>query len=232
MDLSRELIKATVVGNYNGVIIDAKLEDDSIRPVFCAALDVVEMCKPGTRIYIRRRFGAGRGITHELEFVDLDEGLVYGCPNRNNDLFEEAFNAGCLPEFSAYESCRRLEPDDGLPHIDFELLAPDGHKCFVFVTNIYHKFAGSAVFPMEVNFFELEMFEEMRRLREAGCQTGVFMIVPRADCREILFSWQYAPLAAAKIFDEAKNGLNFIGYGCNIDKKSVTLSHIMPILYK
>ena len=38
-------------------------------------------------------------------------------------------------------------------------------------------------------------------------------------------------VAAAKIFDEAKNGLNFIGYGCNIDKKSVTLSHLMTIQY-
>lgn len=232
MKLGQDLIKATVSGRYNGVIIDARLDDDSSKPVFCAAFDVVEMCKPGTRIYIRRRHKIGRNIAHELEFLDFDEGLVYGCPNRNNDLFEEAFNAGRLPEFSAYDYCRRLEPDDHLPHVDFELVAKDGSKCFVFVTNIYHKFGGSAVFPMEVNFFEFEMFEEMQRLRAAGHQTCVFMIVPRMDCQNIRFSWQYAPLAAAKIFDEAKNGLNFIGYGCNINKKSVTLSQTMQILYK
>ncbi len=84
---------------------------------------------------------------------------------------------------------------------------------------------------MEVNFFELEMFEEMGYLRAKGYETYAFMIVPRADCQDIRFSWKYSPLAAAKIFDEAKNGLNFIGYGCNIDKKSVTLSHLMTIQY-
>ena len=231
METEGELLKAVVAGCYNGMIVDARLEDDSVRPVFCSAYDIVQMCKPGTRIYIRRIRPAGRKIPYELEFLDLDEGLVYARPNRNNDLFEEAFLAGKIPELSAYVECRRLEPDDHLPHIDFELSSPAGDKCFVFVTNIYHKFGGCAVFPMEVNFFELEMFEEMQRLRREGYRTCAFMIVPRMDCREIRFSWKYSPLAAAKIFDEAKNGLNFIGYGCNIDKKSVTLSHLMPILY-
>lgn len=231
MDTNGALLKATVTGRYNGVIIDARLEDDSVKPVFCSAFDVVQMCRPGTRILIRRVREKTRRVAHELEFLDLDEGLVYGRPNRNNDLFEEAFAAGRLPEFSAYSECRRLEPDDRLPHVDFELSRPNGDKCFVFVTNIYHKFGGCAVFPTEINFFELEMFEEMRRLRAEGHQTCAFMIVPRADCRGIRFSWKHSPLAAAKIFEEAKNGLNFIGYGCNIDKKRVTLSNLMPILY-
>lgn len=231
MQTGDELFKAVVVGCYNGMITDVRLEDDSVRPVFCSARDVVRMCKPGTGILIRRIFPVGRRIPYELEFLELAEGLVYARPSRNNDLFEEAFLAGNLPEFSAYDECRRLEPDDHLPHVDFELSNAAGEKCFVFVTNIYHKFGGCAVFPMKVNFFELEMFEEMRRLRREGHRTCVFMIVPRMDCREIRFSWKYSPLAAAKIFDEAKNGLNFIGYGCNIDKKSVTLSHLMPILY-
>ena len=118
-----------------------------------------------------------------------------------------------------------------LPHIDFELSNPQGEKCFVFVTNIYQKQGSSAVFPSEVNFFEFEMFEEMQQLRLKGFKTCVFMIVSRTDCYDIRFSWKLSPFAAGKIFEEAKNGLNFIGYGCNITKMSVTLSHNIPILY-
>lgn len=231
VEISNTLIKAEVAATYNGVILDAKFADDSLKPVFCSAYDVVQMCAPGTAIYVRCNAAKNRKVVHELELVEQNGSLIYGRPNRNNDLFEEAFNAGTLTEFAQYSRCRRLEPDDHLPHVDFELSADNGAKCFVFVTNVYHKHGGSAVFPMEVNFFEMEMFEEMRRLREQGHKTCVVMIVPRADCHDIHFSWKYSPLAAAKIFDAAKNGLNFIGYGCNITKKIVTLSNLLPIVY-
>lgn len=230
-EIAANLIKATVVGKYNGVIIDAKFADGSVRPIFCSAYDIVQMCVPGTVVYAGSTAGKCRKIPYELEFIEQNGGLIYGCPNRNNDLFEEAFNERRIPEFAAYSLCRRLDAADHLPHIDFELSSPGGDKCFVFVTNVYHKFGAGAVFPTEVNFFEMEMFEEMQELRAQGHKTCVFMIMPRTDCNEIHFSWKYSPLAAAKIFDAAKNGLNFIGYGCNIDKKRVTLSQIIPIVY-
>lgn len=231
MRYENELQKATVVGKYNGIIIDAQIEDGTVVSVFCAAYDVAKMCVAGVEIYIRSDNSDNKKITYELEFVVSENGLIYGRPNNNNTLFEEAFNIGLLTEFVDYTECRRLEPDDHLPHIDFELSNSDGKKCFVFVTNVYNKFGSQAIFPMEVNFFELEMFEEMQKLRAKGYNTCAFIIVPRMDCQELKFSWKYSPLAAAKIFEEAKNGLNFIGYGCNVDKKSVSLSHSMPILY-
>ncbi len=229
--ISDTLIKAKVIGKCGGVILDAEFADNSVKPVFCSAYDVVQMCVPETSVYVRCDATKNRKVTHELELVEQNGALIYGRPNRNNDLFEEAFNVGALTEFASYTQCRRLEPDDHLPHVDFELSAADGAKCFVFVTNVYHKQGDSAVFPMEVNFFEMEMFEEMSLLREQGHKTCVFMIVPRADCREIRFSWKHSPLAAAKIFDAAKNGLNFVGYGCNITKKIVTISNLLPIVY-
>ena len=231
MEIKEELIKAKVVGKYNGIILDVMFADDSKHPAFCGAFDIAEMCRKETIVYVRPATLGNRKVPYEVEFMEEGGSLIYARPNRNNDLFEEAFLKGALPEFAEYDECRRLEAEDHLPHIDFELSNKTGKKAFVFVTNIYHKFGGSAVFPMEVNFFELEMFEEMGYLRAKGYKTYAFMIVPRADCQDIRFSWKYSPLAAAKIFDEAKNGLNFIGYGCNIDKKSVTLSHLMTIQY-
>ena len=231
MEIKEELIRAKVVGKYNGIILDVKFADDSSHPAFCGAFDIAEMSKIGTIVYVRPATLGNRKVPYEVEFMEEGGSLIYARPNRNNDLFEEAFLQDALPEFAEYDECRRLEAEDYLPHIDFELSNKSGKKAFVFVTNIYHKFGGSAVFPMEVNFFELEMFEEMRRLRAKGYGTYAFMIVPRSDCQDIKFSWKHSPLAAAKIFDEAKNGLNFIGYGCNIDKKSVTLSHLMTIQY-
>ena len=231
VEVTADLTKATVVGKYNGVIIDAEFADGSVKPIFCSVYGIVQMCVPGVIVYAGSTAGKGRKIPYELEFIEQNNGLIYCRPNRNNDLFEEAFNEGRLPEFAEYSSCRRLDATDHLPHIDFELSSAGGDKCFVFVTNVYHKFGAGAVFPTEVNFFEMEMFEEMQKLCAQGHKTCVFMIMPRTDCQELHFSWKYSPLAAAKIFDAAKNGLNFVGYSCNINKKRVTLSQIIPIVY-
>lgn len=231
MNYNTDLQKAKVVSVYNHLIIDARLSDNSIASVFCPAYDVVSMCKPDTVIYIHHDDNNNFKVPYNLEFVEQKTGLVYACPHKNNDLFEEAFNASKLKEFSKYTTCHRLTPSDHLPHIDFELSNSSGEKCFVFVTNVYTKHGGDAVFPMEVNFFELEMFEDMQKLRSQGFETCAFMIIPRMDCQNLRFSWKYSPLAAGKLFEEAKNGLNFIGYRCNIDETSITLSTNIPILY-
>ena len=231
MQISNTLETAEVVGKYNKLILDAKLSDGKIVPVFCSCYDIFNICDIGTTIYISKREEHNFRIEYELELIAVNEQFIYAKPNRNNDLFEEAFSDGVLKEFSNFTDCYRLKSSDNLPHLDFELSNPKGDKGYVFVTNIYQKQGGVAVFPSEINFFEFEMFEEMQQLRIQGYKTYVFMIVPRTDCHDIRFSWKLSPLAAGKIFEEAKNGINFIGYGCNINKMSVTLSHSMPILY-
>ena len=39
------------------------------------------------------------------------------------------------------------------------------------------------------------------------------------------------PTSAAKIFDEAKNGLEFVCYGCKISKDGVSIANKLEILY-
>ncbi len=231
MQITSDLTTAKVIGKYNRLILDVELENKSVIPVFCSCYDVAEMCQVGTIVYISKRKNNKLRLEYEVEFVVQDTKLVYAHPNRNNDLFAEAFNNGKIPELSEYNQCRRVETSDKLAHIDFVLSNSRGEKCFVFITNIYKKIGSDVVFPSEINFFELEMFEEMEQLRIQGHKTCVFMIVPRSDSYSIHFSWKLSPLAAGKIFEEAKNGLNFIGYGCNINKMSVTLSDNIPILY-
>ncbi|MBQ9732037.1 MAG: DNA/RNA nuclease SfsA [Alphaproteobacteria bacterium] len=231
MQITDNLEIAEVVGKYNRLIIDVKLNDKSIVSAFCSCYDVAEMCHPGTMVYIGKRKNKNLHLEYEIEFIVQDNKLVYAQPNHNNDLFAEAFDNGSIPEFSDYNRYHRIGASDKLAHIDFELSNSRGEKCFVFITNIYKKIGADVFFPSEINFFELEMFEEMEQLRMQGHKTCIFMIVPRSDCHSIHFSWKLSPLAAGKIFEEAKNGLNFIGYGCNINKMSVTLSNNIPVLY-
>lgn len=230
MKLDFSVIEAEVVNQCNRLIIEARLEDGSIVPVFCASDEAISLCCPQTRIYISPLQNA-RYIGFELQFVNLEQGLIFVNPQFNRRLFHEAFESGRLSDFAAYSSCREIEPDEELKHVDFELSSSEGGKCFVFIQNIFIKACGYAVFPAAINFFELEMFEEMEILRKQGCKTAVFMLVSRCDCSSARFSWKLDPVAAAKIFDQAKNGLNFVCYSCQLDKRSVTITSKMNIEY-
>ncbi len=225
------LYKGRVVSCYNSLLIDVRLDDDSQEAVFCASSEAAALCKAGTEVFVRRAPGNLRKVRYELEYLNLDEGLVFVNPSVNRKLFLEAFENGVLKDFGRYENCREIEPDDHLQHVDFELSSAAGEKCFVFIEDVYNKTAGYSVFPAGINFFEMEMFEEMEKLRAEGHRTCIFMLVPRQDSVEAKFSWNLDPIAAAKIFDEAKKGLNFVCYGCILDKKSVSIARKMKIIY-
>ncbi|MBS4771098.1 MAG: DNA/RNA nuclease SfsA [Proteobacteria bacterium] len=232
MEISPELIKGQVMNCYNSLILDVRLADNSLVPVFCGSSEAAKLCYTGVDAIIKRHRDSLRKIRYELEFISRSEGLILVNPTYNGFLFQEAFDNGVLSaDFDAYNVCRRIEPDEHLPHIDFELSSPSGNKCYVFIENVFNKQNGCSVFPAGINFFEMAMFEELAKLRRQGHKTVIFMLVPRQDCVEAKFSWNLDPVAAARIYDEAKNGLEFVCYGCNIDKKSVTLANKMKILY-
>ena len=147
----------------------------------------------------------------------------------NPKMFVEAFKNRVMEDFIQYSKIRHMVLADNLPHLDFELSNQD-EKCYVSLRPIYNKQDGRAVFPSKVNFLDMEMFEEMRRMRALGHRTVVVLIVPRIDCLETKFSWTIDPTSAAKIFEEAKSGLEFVSYGCNLDKKSITITNKMDIV--
>lgn len=231
MELNYKLSVGRVVKCFNSLLIDVKLSDDSIVPVFCASSEACAMCRPGMEVYLRYAADSLRKVKYELQFLLTKEGIIFVDSSLNHQLFSEAFNNKLISEFADYTVCREIDKNDRLLHVDFELSNEQGQKCYVFIENVFNKAGGYSVFPAGINFFELEMFEDLARLRAQGHKTVVFMIVPRNDCLEAKFSWNLDPVASAKIFDEAKNGLDFICYSCKVDKKSVTIANKMKILY-
>ena len=225
------LFPATVVKRYNSMIIDIKLSDDSVVPAFCARKEINSICTDGMEVLVKRSTNKNRIIKYKIEYINKDGRLIFTSPRYEERLFKEAFGSKVISEFSRYTDCRRIEPDDHLPHIHFELTDTSGGKCFVFITTLYGYQGGKAIFPIGIDFFEIEMFEEMRKLRANGHETYVFMIVPQNNCFEAKFVWNAAPVAAAKLFEEAKNGLKFISYGCNVDKTNVSIAEKIEITY-
>lgn len=231
LQIKEELISGEVVKKFNSLIVDVKLSNGQIVPSFCPSAEVANFCKGGTIVGLRHLDGACAKIQYEIEFVKQNGGMIFVSSPQTLSLFEEAFIAGKIKEFSEYNRIRRINTQDRLHHVDFELSNSEGKKCYVFLESVYNKKGNSAVFPTTIDFFEMDVFAELNLLKEQGARAVIFMIVPRTDCTEIKFSWSLNPVAAAKIYDEAKKGLEFICYGCKISKKSVSLAENMKILY-
>lgn len=231
MKYRHQLFPAVVAGRFNSMIVDIRLSDDSVVPAFCARREINAVCSEGMDVLVKRTTNPNRIIKYKIEYISKDGRLIFTSPRYENFLFQEAFVNGKISELSEYKNCRRIEADEHLSHIPFELSDENGRKCYVFVRTLYGYRAGRVVFPVHISFFEQEMFEEMRKLRTAGHQTCIFMIVPFSGCGEVRFVWKAAPVAAAKLFEEAKNGLQFLCYGCNVNKTNIAIADKIDIIY-
>ena len=232
MDFDIELIKAEVVRRYKRLIIDVKLRDDSIVPAFCSDECIFpNLYDEGSEVWVTRIKSRFRKLRYEVQAINKGDGWVVVNQRGIPKLFAEAFKNRVMDDFVQYTKIRHMTLIDQLPHLDFELSNAQ-EKCYVSLRPIYNKLDGKAVFPTKVNFFDMEMFEEMKKVRAKGASTVVVLIVPRLDCVETLFSWTIDPVSAARIYDEAKNGLEFDSYGCNLDKKGINITNKLNICMK
>lgn len=233
MNYKEKLFTAIIKGIYKNIILDAELEHGEIVSCFCPEADFNNMLyAKEAKVYLSRSKDARKYVPYICQMVDKGDGLVFVNYKYKNDLFLEAFKNGILQEdLGAYTKIRRIEDNDELQRVNFELSDDDGNKAYVYVVNIYNKQGANVVFPSFINFFEIEMYEEMKNLRKNKHETIVMLIVPREDCNDAQFVWGHDPIAAAKIYDEVNNGLRFCCYGCNVNEKSVSIARKMKILY-
>lgn len=232
MEFEREFIRAKIVARYKNLIVDVRLPDGELVPVFCPDENVMpNIYTRGADIWISKAENEERILRYEAEIVNRGEGMVMVNDRYNLKLLTEALKDKKIAEFVRYSKVRKINVFDKLPHVDLELSNVDGEKCYVCIVHVYNKQDGRIVFPAKTSFFEMEMYEELRRMRQAGHRTVLFVLAPREDCAEAKFVWNLNPSAAARIFDEAKNGLEFVCYGCKVDKKGITVENRLNIVY-
>lgn len=232
MNFRDRLIRGTIVKSYNNLILDVKFKEGNIVPVFCSEMDYLpEMYSSGTEVFVTKNRDQRRKIRYECQIVRRDEGLVMVNQNMVDALFMEAFENGMISDLDEYQYIDRAGGDYSTRNINYVLSNDEGKRCYIYLVSIYNKQGPNVVFPTNLSFYEMELFDEFRRLREQGHETVVGLIVTRMDCLEAKFAWNINPISAAKIYDEAKNGLKFFCYGCNIDNKSISIIGKMKILY-
>lgn len=232
MIFETDLVQGEIVECYHNLILDVKINDGEIVSAFCPELDVRQnLYKVGTEVWLSPNNRSKNRLKYEAIMVRKDGALIMISPLYAQTLTEEAFEQKKLLEFNRYTKVRRISIGDNVKYAHLEFSNENEEYAYVYIVNIYNKQGANVVFPSFLNFFEMSMFGEFADLRKKGYETYVLLIVPRMDCQDIKFSWTIEPAAAARIFDEAKNGLKFCGYGCTIDDKSINITQSMNILY-
>ena len=233
MNYKEPLVKAKICRIFNDMIVDVVLDDGSVSHAFCPEVDFNHQLYSVDRVvYLTKSADKRRKIPYICQMCDVGSSLVFVNYKYKNKLFLEAFHKGILDaDFGRFVRVREIEADDLLKMVNFELLSDNGERAFVYVVDIFNKIGDDVVFPSSINFFELEMFEELKRMRAKGADTYVFLIVPREDCKQAKFVWSQDPIAAAKIYDEVQSGLKFCCYSCNVNQKSVSIAQKMNICY-
>ena len=231
MEYNYKLLKATVENVCCNLLIEAKLDDGQKVSAFCGAPDIAEQCVEGSIIWLKRTSNPHRLVKYNVAFIEVGETIIFANPKYDKHLFLEAFENNIIQEFDIYDECLSLEDDESTCGIDFMLSNSNGDKCFVYATSIYLKRESHAVFPHTINFFEMKIFEEMIKRKKQGAKVYVFLIVPRMDCVDAKFVWDISTLASGAVYNAAQDGVEFICYGCDINKDCVRIDHKLDILY-
>lgn len=234
MNYKNPLITGRIKGLYKDLILDVELENGDIVQALCPESNFKNMLyKNEITAYLTQSQDTRRRVGYICQMIDKGDGLVFINYKYKNILFIEGFAHGIMAEdFGGYNHIREIRNDDEeLKHVNFELRDDNNSKAYVYVANIYNKQGTEIVFPSTINFFELEMLEELRRMRYNGHESYICLIVPREDCMDARFVWNQNPIAAAKLYEEIKNGLKLCCYSCNVNEKSVSITKKMRILY-
>ena len=231
MNFSAELVKGTILKCYKNLILDVKI-GNKVVAAFCPELDAQQnLYSIGREVWLLPVNHPHRKLRYETQMINHDGSLVMISPEYSEILLQEAFRQGNLEGFQNYNRLRRVSVQDDLHYVHFEFSNEREEKCYVYAVNIYNKQGGNVVFPSGLSFYQMAVFTEFEKLRKAGYETKLLFLVPRDDCADIQFVWTVNPMAAARIFDEAKNGLKFCGYGCTITTKDISINRKMKIVY-
>ena len=114
-----EFLKAKVISRYQRLIMDIKLDDDSLTQAFCSDDNVFPNLYPkGADLWVSRVKEHTRRLRYEVQAVNKGDGWVMVNQRYFPRLFVEALRRRILPDFVQYTKVRRLDAGDHLPHLD------------------------------------------------------------------------------------------------------------------
>ena len=226
MDFPAPLVPATLLRRYKRFLADVVLEDGSELTVHCPNPGaMLGLNTPGLPAWLSISDNPKRKLSHTLELLEADGGLVGINTLLPNRLVAEALEAGTIPELAGYASVRREVKYGKASRVDFLLEDPARGRCWLEVKNVHlMRTPGLAEFPDCVAARSTRHLEELAEQVSAGDRAAILFVVQRSDCDRFASAADCDPAFAQALERVVANGVEFYVHCCDISTSEIRLS--------
>ena len=224
------LVPATFVRRYKRFFADVVLADGTELTAHCPYPGaMLGLNTPGLPAWLSVSDNPKRKLSHTLELVEADGGLVGINTLLPNRLVAEALEAGTIPELSGYASVRREVKYGKASRVDFLLEDPARGRCWLEVKNVHlMRTPGLAEFPDCVAARSTRHLEELADQAAAGDRAVALFVVQRTDCEAFSACADLDPAFARGLEAAAAAGVEVMAWACEVHPGEVTIRRALP----
>jgi len=200
MDFPAPLVPATFVRRYKRFFADVVLADGTELTAHCPNPGaMLGLNAPGLPAWLSVSDNPKRKLSHTLELVEADGGLVGINTLLPNRLVAESLEAGTIPELAGYASVRREVKYGKASRVDFLLEDPATRH-----------------------------LEELADQVAAGDRAVALFVVQRTDCAAFSACADLDPAFARGLEAAAAAGVEVMAWACEVHPGEVTIRRALP----
>jgi sugar fermentation stimulation protein A len=225
MDFPSPLERGRLVARYKRFFADVAMDDGRQITAHCPNPGaMLGLNQPGSPVWLSRSSDPKRKLTHTLELVEADGGLVGVNTLHPNRIVAEALAAGAIPELAGYAAVRREVKYGEASRVDFLLTDPDRPALWLEVKNCHlMRTPGLAEFPDCVAARSTRHLRELEAMVAAGDRAAVLFVVQRMDCTAFSACRDLDPAFARGLEHASAAGVEVLVYGCEVTTEGVKL---------
>jgi sugar fermentation stimulation protein A len=244
MDFPSDLQRGRLVQRYKRFFADVVLDDGAEVTAHCPNPGtMLGLNTPGLSCWLSRSDDPKRKLTHTLELVEVDGGLVgintikrrdgriketiLGLVGVNtaraNGIVAEAIRNSAIPDIAGYQSCRAEVRYGEASRVDFLLTDPDRPPCWVEVKSVtMRRSSGLAEFPDCVTSRGSRHLTELENMARGGDRAVMLFLTQRNDCDRVTVARDIDPTFADALTRAVDAGVEVVAYGCQIDTGGIS----------
>ena len=248
MDFPAPLIPATFLRRYKRFFADVVLADGTEITAHCPNPGaMLGLNAPGLPAWLSVSDNPKRKLSHTLELLEADGGLVGINTLLPNRLVAEALEAGLIPELAGYASVRREVKYGKASRVDFLLEDPARDRCWLEVNNQsdhlqpnalnrerlwlevknchFSRTKGLAEFPDCKAERSTKHLGDLAAQVAQGDRAAVLFVVQREDCDAFSACADLDPSFANALNRASDLGVEVLIYACKMATDAIELDH-------